>query len=100
MAEIKVQAFTIESTEIETDEVEYRAARDDPDDGLALAYDAFLSDMDSATVVIDPDTGEAVNPYGEPEDPPDLMELLRPILAHVPAWRIDQYAAGRRAEEE
>jgi hypothetical protein len=100
MAEIKVQAFTIENIEITTDEDEYRVARDDPGDGLALTYDAFLSDMDSATVIIDPDSGEAINPYGVPGDPVDLLDLLRPILAHVPTWRIDQYAASRRSEEE
>jgi hypothetical protein len=96
MTEIKVQAFTIESIEIKTTDEEYRTARADSE--LADRYDAHLSDMDGETVIIEPETGVAFDPYAGQDV--DLMDLLRPILAHVPTWVIDQYAASRRAEEE
>jgi hypothetical protein len=91
---IEVQAFTIERTTIKTTEDEYREAREAEE--LGDAYDTYLSDMDGQTLIIDPEFGP-VNPYGGTED---LMELLKPILAHVPTWKIEQYATARRAEEE
>ena len=96
MPEIKVEAFSIERTTIKTDDTEYGVAKLDGE--LGNVYDAHLSDMDGTTVIIDPESGQAFDPYMESDV--DLIALLRPILAHVPTWVVEQYVAGRRAEEE
>lgn len=92
--QITLHAFTVEQTTIKVDAAAHAATVAHGD--AANEYDHDLSDMDGQTVIVQPD-GAVLNPYG---DTTDLLELVRPILAHIPTWRIDQYAASRRAEEE
>jgi hypothetical protein len=92
--EIEIEAFTIERTSIKTTREEFDAARES--EGLGNEYDVWLSDMDGETVVIAPD-GTVLNPYGSATD---LLALIKPILAQVPTWQVEQYAMSRRSDEE
>lgn len=92
--EITLRGFGVERTEIKISETEYReAVRDEQVD---LMLDAYLSDMDGETFVIEPD-GTVVSPYGRDID---VLALVRPLLDTIPTWQIEQYAMSRRADEE
>jgi len=86
---MKVKAFSIESTEIETDETEWAEAK--AGNAVGDYYDAWLSDMDSATIVIDPDGG-MIDPYS---DGRDLMTLVSPILDEIPLRELKDYLIHR-----
>lgn len=92
--EIELKAFTIQNTTIKTSESAYRQAKDD--ERLDHEYDVDLSGMDGETVIVEPD-GTVVDPYGSTTD---LFELLEPLLHEIPIFRIEQYAARRRAGAE
>lgn len=92
--EITVLGVTVATRKISVSESVYRQAV--ADERLDEELDAWLSGMSEQTVVIEPD-GTVVSPYGGPDD---LMELAVPILAEIPTWVIEQYVAGRRADEE
>lgn len=91
---IELRAFTIERTTIKTTREEFDAA--ERDDDIANHYDAHLSDMDGETLMTTPG-GSVINPYGEEVD---LLNLLEPMLDLIPTWRVEQYVAGRRTDEE
>lgn len=92
--EIEVEAFIVEHTTITTTRADFDRAHAAGD--LDNEYDAWLSDMSRTTVIVAPD-GTVINPYGQVTD---LMVLLKPLLDEIPSWRIEQYATGRRMEEE
>ncbi len=96
MAEIIIHGITVETAEIRTTDDALRDARETG--MLDHEYDTPLSDMDGETMIVLPD-GTVIDPYSGAEGV-NLLEILEPILAHVPTWRIDQYAARRRSEEE
>lgn len=92
---MKIIGFSIESTKIEIDDSAYEQAK--RDDMLDHELDVHLSDMDGTTLVIEPD-GTVISPYSS--HVPDLLDLVRPLLDQVPTWKVEQYVAGRRADEE
>jgi len=96
---VTIHGISISTTEIEVDPADFAHAVDA--EQLDHEYDTYLSDMDGETVIVD-HLGVVHRPYGGevPDDAVFLMDLLEPILRHVPTWRIDQYAAARRSEEE
>lgn len=88
---VKLDAFSIGHVAISTSREEFAAEKD-----LGDAYDTWLSNMSEETVIIDPD-GRVINPYGRTVD---LLELLRPILAHVPMREIKDYCIHRERDEK
>lgn len=66
------------------------------DERVDYELDAYLSDMDGETFVIEPD-GTVVNPYGNRVD---VLDLVRPLLDVIPTWQVEQYAMSRRVDEE
>jgi hypothetical protein len=93
MTEIELTGVSIAHTTIKTEEAVYRQAL--ADERLDFEYDAYLSDMDEETVLIEPD-GTVVSPYGNRVD---LMDLVSPVLDQIPTWQVEQYVAARRGEE-
>jgi hypothetical protein len=91
---IELPAFTIGQTTIETSREEFAVVEGREEVGEV--YDAYLSDMSEETVIIDPD-GNVISPYGREVD---LMELLRPILAHVPLSTLRRYVFNRETGQE
>lgn len=91
---ITIHGFSVEQTTFEVDAEEHAATV--ASDNVGNEYDHHLSDMDGETVVVQPD-GTVINPYG-PET--ELFALVEPILKHVPTWRVEQYVASRRSDEE
>ena len=89
--EIKVFAFTIESTEIETTAEEFAGYAYD----LGYAYDSQLSNMDGETFIVSPE-GLIINPYGRRVD---LMDKLRPILDLIELGEILRYVEHRKFGE-
>lgn len=60
-------------------------------------YDCRLSDMSEETVILVPDHDDVIWPYGGNGH---LIDLIKPILEHVPTWQVEQYAVKRRMDEE
>jgi hypothetical protein len=96
--EIKLKAFSIESTVIETDSETFVAAR--MDGRLDHEYDAHLSDMSSETVIVAPDgdaysphTGESAKPLGSDA----LIDFVAPVLDDIPVAAIEDYLMSRWA---
>lgn len=94
---ITLHGVSVATTAIQTTEGEYAEAVEHY--RLDLDYDVWLSDMSRTTVIIDHE-GRVRSPYDDPDAEVDLIEILEPVLRHVPTWKVEQYAAQRRMEEE
>ena len=93
---ITLLGFTVETTSFETTLQAHDAAL--AADSLDIEYDVYLSDMASETVIVEPD-GNVLWPHRD-DDSGSLLDLIEPILKHIPTWALEQYVAARRGEEE